>query len=263
MSSGVFMSTYLVISPKECQGLAWYPPRDVGFAATNPLVPLHAGELAKAAATMPLAIVQEGREWKLVGVAGLRQDHNLFIKDGQWLGQYKPQSLTTWPFTVATIGEKGVVTMDRESGLVATDANEPGAEPFFNEHGLPAPALEAVLSALKANHAKQRATQRALAALNAAEVITPWPENLTTPMGMHINGLHMINEKALAQLEDDAFLTLRKTQALPLAYALNLSLQQSHLLTRLARLNPGQVATPENLDTIFGDEDDLSFDFDS
>lgn len=257
------MSNYLVISPKECQGLAWHPPRDVGFAATNPLVPLHAGELAKAAATMPLAIVQEGREWKLVGVAGLRQDHNLFIKDGQWLGHYKPQSLTTWPFTVVNIGEKGVVTMDRDSGLVAASADELDAEPFFTSQGLPASALEMVLSVLKATHAKQRATQRALTALNAAKVITPWPENLTTPMGMHINGLHMINEKALAELDDETFLTLRKNQSLPLAYALNLSLQQSHLLTRLARLNPGQVATPENLDTIFDDDDELNFDFDS
>lgn len=256
------MSHYLVISSQECQGLAWHPPRDVSFAATHPLVPLHAGELAKAAATMPLAIVQEGGEWKLVGVAGLSQDHNLFIKDGQWLGQYKPQSLITWPFTVVNIGEKGVVTMDRNSGLLATDADEPGAEPFFNAQGLPTPALETSLSALKANHAKQRATQRALAALNTANVITPWPENLTTPMGMHINGLHMINEKALSQLDDAAFLSLRKTQALPLAYALNLSLQQSHLLTRLARLNPGQVAPPENLDSFFDSDEELSFNFD-
>ncbi len=257
------MSNYLVISPKECQGLAWHPPRDVSFAATNPLVPLHAGELAKAAASMPLAIVQEGREWQLVGVAGLHQHHNLFIKDGQWLGQYKPQSLTTWPFTVVTIGEKGVVTMDRDSGLLAASADEPGAEPFFNAQGLPAPALEIALTTLKANHAKRRATQRALAALEAANVITPWPENLTAPMGMHISGLHMINEKALAQLDDEAFLTLRKSQALPLAYALNLSLQQSHLLTRLERLNPGHVAPPENLDSFFDSDEELSFDFDS
>lgn len=257
------MSNYLVISPKECQGLAWHPPRDVSFAATNPLVPLHAGELAKAAATMPLAMIQEGREWKLVGVAGLQPDHNLFIKEGQWLGQYKPQSLSTWPFTVVNIGGKGIVTLDRDSGVLATAADEPGAEPFFDSQGQPAPALEAVLTALKTNHAKHQATQKALAALNEGKVITPWPEVLTSPLGMRINGLHMINEKALAELDDETFLTLRKSQALPLAYALNLSLQQGHLLTRLARLNPGQVATPENLDTLFGDDDELSFDFDS
>lgn len=257
------MSNYLVISPKECQGLAWHPPRDVSFAATNPLVPLHAGELAKAAATMPLAMIQEGREWKLVGVAGLQHDHNLFIKEGQWLGQYKPQALSTWPFAVVSIGEKGMVTLDRDSGIVAASAGEPGAEPFFDAQGQPAPALEAVLTTLKANHAKHQATQRALAALNTAKVIMPWPDALMSPLGMHINGLHMINEKALAQLDDETFLALRKSQALPLAYALNFSLQQGHLLTRLARLNPGQEATPENLDSLFGDDDELSFDFDS
>ncbi|WP_248730177.1 MULTISPECIES: hypothetical protein [Halomonadaceae] len=45
---------------------------------------------------------------------------------------------------------------------------------------------------------------------------------------------------------------------------LNLSLPQAHLLARLARLNPGNVAAPGNLDALFGEGDDeLSFDFDS
>jgi hypothetical protein len=72
----------------------------------------------------------------------------------------------------------------------------------------------------------------------------------------------MIDEKAMAQLEDAAFLTLRRAQALPIAYALNLSIPQTHLLARLARLNPGEVAPPENLDELFEGDDDLSFDFD-
>lgn len=257
------MSNLLVISPKECAGLSWYPPADVSFAATNPLVPLHAGELAKAAASMPLAIIQQGREWQLVGVAGLYPEHNLFIKNGKWLGHYQPQSLTTWPLSVVNIGEKGVAAMDRHSGLLADNADAPGAEPLFDDQDQPGPALDAALTALKAAHPKQRATQKALAALNDAKVITPWPENLTEPMGMQLSGLHMINEKALTQLDDEAFLNLRKAQALPLAYALNLSLQQGHLLTRLARLNPGQVAPPENLDSFFDDDEELTFDFDS
>jgi|TARA_A100001518_G_scaffold3542_1_gene3914 hypothetical protein len=258
------MTQYLAISPKECQGLAWHPPSDVSFMATQPLVPLHAGELAKAASSMPLALVREGREWKLVGVAGFQPNHNLFIKEGKWVGNYQPQALKTWPFVVINVGEKGIMALDRESGVLAASVDEPGAAPFFDSHGEPAPALQAVLAILKENHAKQQATQRALAALNTAGVITPWPENLITSLGMQVKGLHMINEQALAQLESDAFLTLRKAQALPIAYALNLSLQQTHLLTRLARLNPGSVAAPENLDELFGEGDDeLTFDFDS
>ena len=54
---GVFMSSPLVLSPKECQGKAWHPPVDASFAAQQALLPLHAGELAKAAASMPLALM--------------------------------------------------------------------------------------------------------------------------------------------------------------------------------------------------------------
>lgn len=89
------MPNPLVLSPKECQGKTWHPPVDLAFAAEQALLPLHAGELAKAAATMPLALVKEGREWRLVGVCGLETGHNLFIKDGKWLGNYRPAWLST------------------------------------------------------------------------------------------------------------------------------------------------------------------------
>ncbi|XKH59379.1 hypothetical protein LG290_11900 [Halomonas sediminis] len=45
---------------------------------------------------------------------------------------------------------------------------------------------------------------------------------------------------------------------------MNLSSPQTHLLARLARLNPGTVAAPENLEAVFGEDDEeLNFDFDS
>ena len=64
------MPTPLVLSPKECQGKTWYPPIDLSFAANRALIPLHAGELAKVAATMPLALIKENREWRLVVLRG-------------------------------------------------------------------------------------------------------------------------------------------------------------------------------------------------
>ncbi|MCK0751813.1 SapC family protein [Chromohalobacter japonicus] len=51
------MPNPLVISPKECWGLTWHPPIDLSFAAETVLLPLHAGEMAKAAASMPLAAI--------------------------------------------------------------------------------------------------------------------------------------------------------------------------------------------------------------
>lgn len=254
------MPNPLVLSPKECQGLSWHPPADLRFAASRALLPLHAGELAKAAASMPIALVKHGREWMLVGVCGINPGHNLFIKDGKWLGNYRPAWLSTYPFEIVTVGEKGLVTFDRDSGLLGAEEGEP----FFDAQGQMREAVATRVEALKAAHAKHQATQKALSALAKAKVITPWPEALQSQLGLAIDGLHMIDERALAKLDDEAFLALRKAQALPIAYALNLSIPQTHLLARLARLNPGSVAAPQNLDELFGEGDDeLSFDFDS
>jgi hypothetical protein len=253
------MSQPLVLSPKECQGKTWHPPVDLNFTAHKPLIPLHAGELAKAAATMPLALIKQGREWQLVGACGIEPGHNLFIKTGKWLGHYRPEWLTTYPFEIVSVGEKHLVTFDRDSGLLAEDDT---GEPFFDEEKQMREAVATRVEALKSAHRKHQTTQKAIQALVKAKVITPWPEALQSQLGFTIEGLHMIDEKALAQLDDETFLQLRNAQALPIAYAVNLSLPQTHLLGRLARLSPGYDAAPENLDSFFDNDEDLSFDFD-
>ncbi|WP_442488315.1 SapC family protein [Halomonas litopenaei] len=254
------MSQPLVLIPKECHGKTWHPPQDLAFAQHRALVPLHAGELAKAAAAMPLAVVKDGREWRLVGVCGLESGHNLFIRQGQWLGHYRPEWLASWPFEIVSVGEKGLVAFDRDSGLL----DDGGAgEPFFDDQGQMTEAVATRVEALKVAYRKQQTTHKALKALASAGVLTPWPETLRDQLGLSIEGLHMVDEKALSQLDDEAFLSLRKAQALPIAYALNLSIPQTHLLARLARLNPAQpqVDTPENLDSFFEGDEELSFDF--
>lgn len=84
----------------------------------------------------------------------------------------------------------------------------------------------------------------------------------TKPTGPVHYGLHMIDEKALVAMYEDAFLALRNTQALSIVYALYFSMPQTHLLARLARLTSQPRRATENLDSFFGCNKDLSFDFD-
>lgn len=254
------MANPLVVTPSECQGKTWHAPIDVGFACSRGVIPVHAGELAKAAVTMPIAVIRAARGWQLVAVCGLNPERNVFIQNGQWLGHYQPQWLSTFPFSVIRLGERGVLTFDRDSGLLADDGS---GEPFFTEEGAMHSTVVAVLDRLKTSFGPQQATDKALTALQQAGLLMPWPERLQTSVGMQVPGLHMINEQAMMTLADEHFLALRKAQALPIAYALNLSIQQTHLLARLARLNPDEMTPPENLDELFNEEDDIRFDFDS
>ena len=252
------MSNPLIVSPKTCQGVSWFPPVDVSFAAHKALIPLHAGELAKAAATMLLAATPLGRSWQLVGVCSLMPDHNLFVKEGQWLGHYRPQWLSTYPFSLIRMRERGVLIFEQDSGL--WEASDSGT-PFFNDQALH-PKVTEILEVLKASSGPQQATEKALIALQRAGVLIPWPEQLRAAVGVSVPNLYMVDELALSQLADEVFLTLRKAQALPIAYALNLSLPQTHLLSRLARVNPGSFTAPENLDSLFEGDEDVSFNFD-
>jgi hypothetical protein len=256
------MNHPLVIDLNECRGLMWRPPAGLEFAGHRHLIPLHAGELARAAATMPLALVKTSHEWRLMGVCGMKSGHNLFIKNGKWLGGYCPQWLSTWPFEVVEAGNRGLVTFDRDSGLLEAVHDDRNAEPFFDADGQPGPALARVLKILEAYHAKQAVTKRAIAALVDAKILAPWPESILSELGINLPGLHRVDEQAMARLDDQAFLSLRKARSLPLAYALNLSLPQAHLLARLERINPSGAPLPADLGRYFDGDDNLTFDFD-
>lgn len=81
---------------------------------------------------------------------------------------------------------------------------------------------------------------------------------------LKVQGLFRINEKALNQLEPQAFAELRQHGALPLAYAQLLSSSQLHQLTEREKFHTRQQLaqpTEQDLDSLFGEDDDLSFDF--
>ena len=64
----------------------------------------------------------------------------------------------------------------------------------------------------------------AVSALAEAGVIQPWPIRIAAEENQReIGGLNRIDEAALNALSDDAFLKLRKSLALPIAYAQMLS----------------------------------------
>lgn len=252
------MTSFLALSPKDCQPYRWLIPANLAFAQHQSLVPIHAGEVGKAVSCMPLAFHQHEGQWRLVAVCGLTDKHNLYIKDGQWLGQYQPAWLKTYPFSLIPVGDKAFPVFNRESGLLQTgDAGEA----FFDATGKLSPATAERVALVQEQWGLQQRTQRAVQMLAQYKLLTPWPESLLAQAGQHIQGLYMVDEKALFQLGDADFLALRKAQALPVAYAVNLSMAQQHLLVRLQKINP--PATTMNLDQMFSSQgsDTLKFNF--
>ena len=207
------------------------------FAAGGNLIPLVAAELVQAVPAMPLGFVQSGEGFQLVAVTALQPGANLFVApDGRWLGAYVPAALRGYPFRLVKPQDRAdsVLCIDKASGLVV-EAGQ--GETFFDEDGQPSKALRDVLELLSQVERSRMATQAAVDALAAASLIQPWPLSIKqNEKNVAVTGLYRIDEPALNALGDEAFLSLRRSGALPVAYAQLLSMNQLSVLQRLSQI---------------------------
>lgn len=233
------MPSYAPVSRDRHAGRSYLRPVGYGVAAMEAVAPLVAAELPRAALAMPIAFVEQEGRFRLVALLSLQPGQNLYVgPDGRWLGAYVPAALRGYPFALLRqeATAQSVLCVDETSGLVV-DAGTPGAEPFFAEGEGPAAALGQVLDFLSKVEANRAASERAIDALAAAEVITPWQIGVETPAGrQNVAGLHRIDEARLNTLKDENFLGLRANGALAIAYAQLLSMGQISIFQNLAQL---------------------------
>jgi hypothetical protein len=245
------MPAYATISLERHGQKKWRRFEDYRFAAKEAVVPLAAGELAKAALAMPCAFVQQSGTYTLVAVLSLAAGRNMFVgPDGRWFGSYIPAYMRFYPFRALPqqgSADKLVLCVDEDSGLVIDGSA--GGEEFFEPEGKPSATLKPIADALMQIERNRRATDVAVAALAQAGVIKPWNINLQAEKQRPISGLHCVDEAALAGVSDDALLKLRAASSLPIAYAQMLSAGQFGVFHQLARLH-GQVAAPPPIATL-------------
>jgi hypothetical protein len=245
--------------------------RSVGYgvAAMEAVVPLVAAEISQAAVAMPIAFLGQESRFRLVALLSLQPGQNLYVgPDGRWLGTYIPAALRGYPFALIRqeATAQSVLCIDEASGLVV-DAGTPGAEPFFGEGDGPSAALRKVFDFLGQVEANRAVSERAVAALAAAEVIIPWNLSVETPAGQRsVVGLHRIDEARLNALKGETFLGLRDRGALAVAYAQLLSMGQVSVFRNLAQLQARLAQVQARQQSAFEQsfvvprEDDITFD---
>jgi len=225
------------ISAEKFSGKAWRRYNSYAFAARENLIPLVAAELAKAVPTMPLGFVQIGEGFQLVAITALQAGANLFVApDGRWLGAYVPAALRGYPFRLVKLQDRAdsILCIDEASGLVV-EAGQ--GETFLDEDAQPSKAVKDVLEFLSQAERNRMVTQAAVDALAAAGLIQPWPLSIKQgEQNVPVTGLYRIDEAALNALDNEAFLTLRQSGALPVAYAQLMSMNQLTVLQQLAQI---------------------------
>jgi hypothetical protein len=235
------MARYQPISFEAHASLMWRRFSSYSFARNDLVAGLLLPEVPQAVLSMPLGFVAQGDTFTLVGLQGLMADQNLFVDaNGRWLGGYVPAAYRAYPFALAST-ESGdtVLCIDQDSGLV----HESGDEPFFAADKQPSPAISSVLGFLQQVNLAREATARSCASLVEHGLVEPWPIQLQIDASaVPVQGLHRINESALAALPAQALQDLRDSGGLMLAYAQRISMNQLNTLARLAQAHIQQQA---------------------
>ena len=229
------MAKIVPVSREKHASKAWRRPNGYSFAATNAVVPIGGSEFSLAAPAMPIAFVEQDGRYVSVVVMGIKTGANVFVgPTGQWLGNYIPAVLRTYPFCLVNHpgAEQATLCVDEESALIVDPDNN--TEKFFEDDGSPSAAMNAISEFLRRIAHDRTLADLATASLFEAGVIKPWP--LTLPIGnqqIKVEGLHRVDEAALNALGDEAFCKLRKGSALVAAYGQMLSVGQVSVLARL------------------------------
>jgi hypothetical protein len=252
------MSTIAALSKDRHADKRWKRYSNYTFAKADAVAPLLISELPKALLSLPIAFIRQEDAYLPVAVLGLEAGKNLLVApDGRWAGQYVPAVFRAYPFLLAKQDEQLILCVNEASGLIVEGAE---GEALFDDEGKPTAAIQTVLDFLVNVENSRQATATACAALEKHGCIRAWPitHKVSTDNERKIEGLFQIDESALNALADDAFIELKNTGALLLAYAQLLSMQHLSSLGQLADAH-AQVAATQLKQQSQPKELDLSF----
>jgi hypothetical protein len=208
--------------------------RDMNWVKGLITVNLAASEMPTAALAFPCVMTHGESGGRLLAITGLEQGRNLFVDDkGQWLGDYLPAVLRTWPFRLLDqADEEGArpIAVQREALNLST------GDELFDDKGQEMPWLQAVMQDLVALDAAEATTSAMVTALHAAGVLTERAMQAILPNGrqMELTGFLTVDENKLNTLEDKVVADLHRQGALAMAYLHLLSLRQFKALMAMA-----------------------------
>ncbi|MEC4727794.1 SapC family protein [Shewanella sp. D64] len=206
------------------------------FAAQS-LIPVVVQEFAILATEFPIVFVKntENGQFTPIAMMGINNNFNLYCQTENWDASVTPIGFSKSPLSLMQTSqnsEEVMVFIDEKSELVTTDEGDK----LFDKSGEQTEYLKKRSNALLdlASFTQQTAgITKYFADLN---LLTP--KQLTVKLSsdspqVNIDGVYIIDEKALRELKDEEFLTLKSKGLLPLIYAHLTSLHQiARLITK-------------------------------
>ncbi len=202
-----------------------------GFVSKTRAVPLTLGEIPSAMKDYPLIFMSKEQPI-LLAVTGVYDDVNLFVtEDGGWEDNaYIPGYIRRYPFGLAADndGDRMAIVIDRAfEGLSSGNG-----QPLFKD-GAPTEETNAAIEFCKNYERDRQMTEQFAKQLGELDLLQPQTAQYT-PQGasepVTFAQYFSVDENKLNELPDDKILELRKSGALPLIYALLMSMGNWRLL---------------------------------
>ncbi|HSI52887.1 MAG: SapC family protein [Ramlibacter sp.] len=239
----------------------WIPYTGYSFAMPHTLLPLVGLELGRAASCLPVVFAAVDKGFLPMALLGLDTGQNLFVGEGgEWLGEYVPAALRSQPFALGRNPQGQLILCIDEGSPLVSDTE---GELFFPQGDELAAGARKAMDFLSRVEQGRAATLRACEALAKHGCIVPLSFTVkVSGVDRSVEGLYQAGETQLSALPDEAFLELRKTGALQLAYTQLLSLHKLPLLGSLATRRAEAVARRAGPDLSLLDKDG-TFGFDA
>ncbi|HEX7340404.1 MAG TPA: SapC family protein [Rhodanobacteraceae bacterium] len=248
MAEVIFYERPVPLNREGHKDLRIKPINNVGFAAKTHSVPLTVGEFGPAARDFPILFGGNSlEEAGPLAMLGLNQGENAFVDaNGQWEeGVYVPAFVRRYPFVLAEKPEGA----EGDDFTVFLDEAYPGfgtedGERLFNEDGTDTETLKNAvrfLGEFQEQVAHTKAVTKRLRDLDLLEARSAQIKDGDNTMV--INGLYLVNEEKVRQLDEKTAHELLADGTLGFIYAHLLSLSNIDRLK--ARVDRRKAAKPE------------------
>lgn len=209
---------------------------DNAFAhvAEEHLLPVTAHEYVLAGAEYPIVFVknEERGIYQSVVMLGLAAKQNLFVEQSNWQGNYVPVAARNYPLALvkeSAESERLLVAVDENSPRVGNDKGEA----LFNEDGTETEFLTQRKQQMAEFIELGQVTNKLIAKLQSLDLFKQQVLTLKVEGGeQRINGIYLVDEEKLANLDDATLLELHKNGYLKVIYAHLLSLQHTQKLVK-------------------------------
>ena len=191
---------------------------EYNFAAGANAIPVHVGEFALVARDYPIVFVG-GDNPMPVAIVGIRQNENLFLDpNGGWAaGRYIPAYVRRYPFLFLRNDKENqlILCFDQASSRVAEGAKNP----FFDGEN-PSEFTQKALEFATNVQQQFSATERFMALLKERDLLVTQQRKFSLFTGEQraLTDFKAVDETKFNELDDEAFMELRKTGAVGAVY---------------------------------------------